>query len=117
MVPQGNTRRAKRGEFQPDGKPYTHFSPSSIDQYVKAIMDLYALQRSTSMGLVAYDSPRGWLLKTYLRSLCLKEVKRIRPSYEDRGAGTFRDEYTPDELTKVSMYYFGVANEAPMRNR
>lgn len=113
---EGNTRRTQRGELQANGKPYP-LSMSSIDQYVKAVVDLYAVQKSTSVGLINFENPRGSLLKTYLRALRQQEADRMRNSYEDRGAGTLQDGYTPDELIRVSMYYFTSATESMMRDR
>lgn len=115
VVLHGNRQRARRGEFMPDGRPYP-LGASSIDQYVKAVVDLHADQKASSIGITLQD-PRGTLLKSYLRSLKLKEATRLRQSYKDRGAGTLQDGYTPEEMVRVSMYYCNLGIEQGYRDR
>ncbi|OBZ80450.1 hypothetical protein A0J61_11501, partial [Choanephora cucurbitarum] len=54
VVKEGNARRTQRSELQANGKPYP-LSMSSIDQYVKAVVDLYAVQKTTSVGWIYAD--------------------------------------------------------------
>ncbi|KAL0086202.1 hypothetical protein J3Q64DRAFT_1885736 [Phycomyces blakesleeanus] len=75
----GNRQRARRGKFRPNGSPYP-LSPSSIDQYIKAVVDLHTDQKFFIVGINLQD-PRGTLLKLYLRSLRLQEADRLRQSY------------------------------------
>lgn len=80
-------------------------------------MDLHAVQNSATTG-ISLANPHNSLLRTYLRSLRLNESRRIKSSYQDRGAGTLHGGYTtPEKLIRIPMYYFTAANEADLRNR
>ena len=68
------------------------------------------------VGITLQD-PRGTLLKSFLKSIRLQEAQRLKQSYQDRGAGTLQDGYTPEEMIRVSMYYYSQATEVAMRDR
>ena len=110
VVPRGNQRK----DLQPDGKPYP-LGESSIDQYIKAIVDLYTTQVSSNQNHHAH--PRGSALKAWKKSSAYQERDRNRDTQRDRGVGGIQDGYTDDELVKVCDYFFATGSELDLRDR
>lgn len=76
----------------------------SILQYIKAVMNLDALQlhgsRLKKQASEALPCVPGWKIAKTVKGSASGE------SYEDRARRSAQDGYTPEELMKTSMFYF-----------
>lgn len=76
----------------------------SILQYIKAVMNLDALQlhgsRLKKQASGALPCVPGWKFAKTVKGSASGE------SYEDRARRSAQDGYTPEELMKTSMFYF-----------
>jgi hypothetical protein len=87
----------------------------TISHYIKAVVDLHACQ--ASRNLVSEPSVRGKALKAWLKSRQYGERQRYRNSYQDRALNSIQDGYTPEELIKISMFFFAEGKEQSFRDR
>lgn len=93
VVPRGRkNQKDKNGNPIPYGK-------ESVDAYVKAVVNLYNIQ--VSIGNNSHPHPRNKVLRDFLNTLSIKEVKRKRDQYEDRGAHTLTDGYNLREHQSI----------------
>ncbi|GAB9464207.1 Short-chain dehydrogenase [Globisporangium polare] len=89
-------------------------SREGVQNYVKAIVDLYKSQQSLSVN--THPHPRGKALKVFLYNDTLLTNKHKRDEYEDRGDGTVLETYGEDEMHKLSKYYFDDGSEKALRD-
>ena len=86
----------------------------TIQQYIKAIVNLHAIQFSRNM--TRETSVRGAALRTWLKNRRHSKRLRKRESYEDHARHTAQDGYIPEELVKLSIFYFKEGHEKPFRD-
>ena len=72
---------------------------ASFGQYVKAVVDLYQLQKQLSSN--PHSHPRGDSVRSYLDSIRTKKDTAQRRLYADRGVGTMVDGYQMDEYPLI----------------
>lgn len=110
VVPTGNQRK----DLQPDGNPYP-LGTSAIDQYINAVVDIYATQQSK--GQNSHPHPRGLALKSWKRAKAFHQRELRRRLKVDRGIGGINDGYTREEMVKVADYFFQNGAEHDLRER
>ncbi|CEI89033.1 hypothetical protein RMCBS344292_03407 [Rhizopus microsporus] len=99
VVPRGNLKKG-----QEDGGSVHELKMETIQQYIKAVANLHAIQFSRNMSREA--GVRGVALRSWLKNRRHSERQRKPESYEDRARHTAQDGYTPEELVKLSIFYF-----------
>ena len=81
--------------------------PSSIKQYVAAIVDLW--RKQTHQGINNSPNPREGPVQVLLQTLRLQQSQHHRASYQDRGTGTLLDGISQKQQL------VGLANDVPSR--
>ncbi|CEI93377.1 hypothetical protein RMCBS344292_07611 [Rhizopus microsporus] len=98
-VPRGNLKKVRKD----DGSVH-ELKMGTIQQYIKAVVNLHAIQFSRKISKEA--SIHGVALCAWLKNRRHSERQRKRENYEDRARHTAQDGYTLEELVKLSIFYF-----------
>ena len=94
---------SKKSRTREDGTAVVQtLGSEAVKQYVKGMIDLYALQKAQGINTNAH--PRGRVLKATLKSRELHEAERRKTEYVDRGIGTLLDGYSEGELIEFVRY-------------
>ena len=72
---------------------------SAVNNYISAIISLYAYQHSIGQNLHAH--PRGAKLKALLQSRVRRETARKKAQFFDRGVGTIQDSYEALDIQRI----------------
>ncbi|CEG76969.1 hypothetical protein RMATCC62417_11788 [Rhizopus microsporus] len=75
------------------------------------------MQSQFSSNISREASIRGVALNAWLKNRRHSERQRKRESYEDRARHTSQDGYTPEELVKLSIFYFKEGKEKSSRDQ
>jgi len=96
-------RRRKRQRTRDNGEAVKQtLGKDSINAYVNAIVALYSVE--LSMKINHNHNPRGAALKALLDSRFREEHERNRAEFKDRGARTFLDGYTAENMYRIVRY-------------
>ncbi|CEG68258.1 hypothetical protein RMATCC62417_04554 [Rhizopus microsporus] len=87
----------------------------SIQQYIKALVNLHAIQFSRNISREA--SARGVALRAWLKNRRHSERQRKRESYKDHARHTAQEGCTLEELVKLSIFYFKERKKKSFRDR
>ncbi|KAG1168535.1 hypothetical protein G6F70_008986 [Rhizopus microsporus] len=107
-----------RGNLKEDGKydsSVHELKMETIQQYIKAVVNLHAMQ--FSRNILGEASAHGVALCAWLKNRRHSERQRKRESYRDRARHTAQDGCTFEELVKLSLFYFKEGKEKSFRNR
>ncbi|PHZ08407.1 uncharacterized protein RHIMIDRAFT_295184 [Rhizopus microsporus ATCC 52813] len=110
VVPRGSLKKDRK-----DDSSVYELKMETIQQYIKAVVNLHAIQFSRNIS--RESGVRGAALRAWLKNRRHSERQRKRESYKDRARHTAQDGYTPEELIKLSIFYFKEGKEKPFRNR
>ncbi|CEJ04772.1 hypothetical protein RMCBS344292_18725 [Rhizopus microsporus] len=110
VVPRGNLKKGQK-----DNSSVHELKMETIQQCIKAVVNLHAIQFSRNMFREV--SVRGVALRAWLKNRRHSERQRKRESYEDRARHNAQNGYTPEELVKLSIFYFKEGKEKSFRDR
>jgi hypothetical protein len=106
-MPRGSGR-FENGERLP-------LSADGLEDYVKAIIDLYSTQRTLDGN--AHSHPRGKAMSNFLSTHKRQRAKRKRIEYHDRGECTIQDTYSSVELNRLSSHFLSIKSARGLRDR
>ncbi|CDH60231.1 predicted protein [Lichtheimia corymbifera JMRC:FSU:9682] len=109
VVPRGHQKKS-----QPDGSPYP-LGTESIEQYIKAVVDLYQSQKSQEVN--QHPHPRGHAVLCWKKALAYEQREVNRKLKIDRSIGSIQDGYTNAEMLEVCDHFLVNCSESALRDR